>query len=95
MQLQHCSTFQTIMIELNVNGRQYSVEAEPGELLVWVLNEKIGLTKTKFGCGIEMCGACNVLVDGEVTRSCTVKLSDVGDKPIITREGLPEDNLIL
>ena len=83
------------MIELNVNGRQYSVEAEPGELLVWVLNEKIGLTKTKFGCGIEMCGACNVLVDGEVTRSCTVKLSDVGDKPIITREGLPEDNLIL
>ena len=83
------------MIELNVNGQQYSVEAEPGELLVWVINEKIGLTKTKFGCGIELCGACKVLLDGEVARSCQIKVSDVGGKPIITREGLPEDSSII
>lgn len=82
------------MIELHVNGQQHTVEAEPNELLVWVLREKIGLTETKFGCGIEMCGACNVLIDGVVTHSCITKLSEVSDKKIVTREELPEDHLL-
>ncbi|WP_163339430.1 (2Fe-2S)-binding protein [Desulfopila sp. IMCC35008] len=82
------------MIELNVNGQQHTVEAEPDELLVWVLREKIGLTSTKFGCGIEMCGACNVLIDGVVTRSCSTKLSEVSNKLIVTREKVSEDHLL-
>ncbi len=79
------------MIELNVNSRQHTIEAEPREFLVWILREKIGLTKTKFDCGTEVCGACNVLIDGVVTHSCTTKQSEVSNKQIITRKGLPED----
>ena len=80
------------MIKLNINGLNYNVGADPGELLIWVLREKIGFTKTRFGCGIEMCGACNILLDGIVTRSCIVKLSEVAGRPIVTREGLPENH---
>lgn len=81
------------MIELIVNGKEHRVKAELGELLVWVLHEKIGSKKTRFGCGTEMCGACNVLIDGKTTRSCVVKISDVLDKQITTREGLPDDHV--
>ncbi len=80
------------MLTLNVNGDDYQVRADPDELLVWVINEKIGLTSTKFGCGIEMCGACTVLIDGESTRSCITNVSEVIGKTIVTREGLPEDH---
>ena len=79
------------MLTLNINGDDYQVRADPNELLVWVINEKIGLTCTKFGCGIEMCGACTVLIDGEATRSCITDVSEFIGKKIITREGLPED----
>ena len=80
------------MIALHINGKNHQVEAEPNELLVWVIREKIGLTETKFGCGTDMCGACNVLVDGEVTRSCITNLADVTGKKVVTKEGLPEDH---
>ena len=80
------------MVTLNVNGKNYQVSAEPDELLVWVVHEKIGLTRTRFGCGIEMCGACSLLVDGEVTRSCTVHVSEVIGKKLVTKEGLPSDH---
>jgi len=79
------------VIDLNVNGNNYRVNADPGELLVWVIREKVGLTSTRFGCGIEMCGACSLLVDGEVTRSCTVNVSEVIGKKIVTKKGLPTD----
>ncbi len=80
------------MIDLHINGKKHQVEAEPNELLVWVIREKIGLTATKFGCGIEMCGACKVLIDGEITRSCVTNLSEVAGKKIFTKEGLPEEH---
>lgn len=80
------------MVTLHINDKDYSVAAEPDELLVWVINEKVGLTKTKFGCGIEMCGACRVLVDGEIIRSCVTDVKDVIGKEIFTKEGLPDDH---
>lgn len=76
---------------LNVNGRECTVSASPEELLVWVIHEKLGLTRTRFGCGIAMCGACKVLVDGQVVQSCTVKVKNVLGKKITTREVLPEE----
>lgn len=75
---------------INVNGKAISVEAEPDTPLLWVLREQVGLTGTKFGCGIGNCGACSVLVNGVVTRSCTVAISDVAGKSITTIEGLGE-----
>ncbi|MBT8332885.1 MAG: 2Fe-2S iron-sulfur cluster binding domain-containing protein [Desulfobacterales bacterium] len=80
------------MITLNINGENHQVAAEPGELLVWVIREKVGLTGTKFGCGIEMCGACRLLIDGEVKRSCMIDVAEVMGKKIVTLEGLPEDH---
>lgn len=80
------------MITLNINGKNVQVAAEPDELLVWVIREKVGLTKTKFGCGIEMCGACRVLVDGEVRRSCIIDVAEVVGKKIVTLEGLPDNH---
>jgi isoquinoline 1-oxidoreductase alpha subunit len=80
------------MLTLNINGDDYQVRADPDELLVWVINEKIGLTSTKFGCGIEMCSACPVLIYGEAARSCITDVSQVIGKKIVTREGFPEDH---
>lgn len=76
---------------LDVNDNHYEISAEPDELLVWVIHEKLGLTKTRFGCGIAMCGACKVLVDGQVVQSCTIKVRDVQGKKITTREVLPDE----
>jgi isoquinoline 1-oxidoreductase alpha subunit len=77
------------MARLNINGQVHDVEAEPDTPLLWVIREQIGLTGTKYGCGIAQCGACSVHINGEVTRSCSVPLSAVGatDK-ITTIEGL-------
>jgi isoquinoline 1-oxidoreductase alpha subunit len=79
------------MITLHINGNNHQVEADQDELLVWVLHEKLGLTKTRFGCGIEMCGACTVLVDGRPRRSCIIPVAEVIGRKIITREGLTEE----
>ncbi|MFL0672709.1 MAG: (2Fe-2S)-binding protein [Erythrobacter sp.] len=75
-------------ISFKVNGKDVSVEAEADTPLLWVLREDLALTGTKFGCGVAACGACSVHVDGQVTRSCSVPVSEVAGKAITTIEGL-------
>jgi isoquinoline 1-oxidoreductase subunit alpha len=75
-------------IQLSVNGRAHAVDVDPSTPLLWVLRDEIGLTGTKFGCGIAQCGACTVFVAGQPTRSCSLPVSAVGDKPVTTIEGL-------
>jgi len=77
------------MAKLNVNGKVQNVEAEPDTPLLWVLREQLGLTGTKYGCGIAQCGACTVHIDGAATRSCVRPLSTLtGGEKIVTIEGL-------
>jgi len=76
------------MITINVNGKNHEVDVASDVPLLWVIREKLGLTGTKFGCGMSLCGACTVLVDGEATRSCVTPVSDVVGKQIVTIEGL-------
>lgn len=80
------------MAKLNVNGRTLDVEAAPDTPLLWVIREQIGLTGTKYGCGIAQCGACSVHINGELQRSCAILLNSVKttDK-IVTIEGLSAD----
>src|SRR5947207_3397251 len=77
------------MAKLNVNGRMRNVQAEPETPLRWVIREQVGLTGTKYGCGVAQCGACSVHINGEVRRSCSIPLSAIkpGDR-IVTIEGL-------
>ena len=75
-------------IDFNVNGKAVSLKAEPDTPLLWAIREELGLTGTKFGCGIAACGACSVHVNGEITRSCSVPISDVAGKSVTTIEGL-------
>jgi isoquinoline 1-oxidoreductase alpha subunit len=75
-------------VTLLVNGRKHAVEASPETPLLWVLRDGIGLTGTKFGCGMALCGACTVLVDGEAVRSCQLPVADAQGKRITTIEGL-------
>lgn len=79
------------MINLTINGKPQSVDVESDTPLLWVLRDAVGLTGTKFGCGIGVCGACSVLLDGEVTRSCVLPVSAVAGKSITTIEGLSHD----
>ena len=81
------------MLELNVNGRMRTVDVEPEMPLLWVLRDQLDLPGTKYGCGIAVCGACTVHVDGEPTRSCTLPVSAVVGKKIVTIEGLSEKGL--
>jgi isoquinoline 1-oxidoreductase alpha subunit len=76
---------------LNVNGKQVSVDVEPDMPLLWALRDELGLTGTKYGCGIAMCGACTVHIDGEATRSCVLPVSAVAGKKITTIEALSKD----
>ena len=76
------------MVELKVNGRSYQIDAEPDTPLLWAIRENVGLTGTKYGCGIAQCGACTVHVDGEPVRSCTLQVRDAVGKQITTIEGL-------
>lgn len=78
------------MIEFEINGRSVSVDADPDTPLLWAIRDEIGLTGTKFGCGIGMCGACTVHVGGRATRSCITTLSDVEGTNVTTIEGLDE-----
>ncbi|KAA2314688.1 (2Fe-2S)-binding protein [Pseudooceanicola sediminis] len=78
------------MIEFTINGRAVSVDADPQTPLLWAIRDEIGLTGTKFGCGIGMCGACTVHVGGRATRSCITLLGDVAGTEITTIEGLDE-----
>ncbi len=75
-------------IQTSINGKTVALSAEPDTPLLWVIREELGLTGTKFGCGVAACGACTVHVDGEPTRSCSVPVSEVAGKSITTIEGL-------
>jgi len=79
------------MIQLEVNGARHELDIEPETPLLWALLDELGLTGTKFGCGIAQCGACTVHVDGVPTRSCSVTLGDCADKTVVTNEGLGRD----
>src|SRR5438552_13970097 len=80
------------MASLSINGQTHNVEVEPGTPLLWVLRDSLGLTGTKYGCGIAQCGACTVHVDGRATRSCVLPLSAVLNSDITTIEGLSADS---
>lgn len=79
------------MIALTVNGKAHSVDVAPETPLLWVLRDTLGLTGTKFGCGIAQCGACTVLLDGDSIRSCVTPVSAVQGKKVTTIEGLSGD----
>ena len=80
------------MAQLNINGRTYNVDVEPDTPLLWTIREHVGLTGTKYGCGVAQCGACSVHLNGEVVRSCSIPVSAIkaGDR-ITTIEGLAKD----
>ena len=81
------------MIQLNVNGSSHQIDVEPDTPLLWAIREQVGLTGTKYGCGVAQCGACSIHLNGELVRSCTLPVSAVkpGDK-IVTIEGLSRDS---
>jgi aerobic-type carbon monoxide dehydrogenase small subunit (CoxS/CutS family) len=79
------------MITLVVNGKTHALDVEPEAPLLWVLREELGLTGTKFGCGIAQCGACTVQIDGVAQRSCSIGVGAVDGKKITTIEGLAKD----
>ena len=77
------------MAKLNINGQTFDVQTEADTPLLWVIREQIGLTGTKYGCGIAQCGACSVHINGEVMRSCSIRLGDIKESDkIVTIEGL-------
>jgi aerobic-type carbon monoxide dehydrogenase small subunit (CoxS/CutS family) len=80
------------MIAFTVNGNKVQVDAVPDTPLLWVLRDNLGLTGTKFGCGIAQCGACTVHLDGGPIRSCTTPVSEVAGKKVLTIEGLSRNN---
>jgi isoquinoline 1-oxidoreductase alpha subunit len=82
------------MATLNINGKAYQADVDPRTPLLWVLRDTIGLTGTKYGCGIAQCGACTVHVGGVATRSCSLPVSAVGGKPITTIEGLASEGAL-
>ena len=78
-------------VTLTINGTAHDVTADPTTPLLWVLRDVVGLTGTKFGCGIAQCGACTVHLDGAPVRSCSTPLSAVGNRKVTTVEGLSAD----
>jgi isoquinoline 1-oxidoreductase alpha subunit len=79
------------MITLTINAKPFTVEAEPDTPLLFVLRDSLGMTGTKYGCGIGQCGACTILLDGQATRSCQVPVESVGDQKITTIEAIEQD----
>lgn len=80
------------MISLNVNQKVYQVDADPDMPLLWVIRDLLGLTGTKYGCGVAQCGACVVHLNGEAVRSCVTKVSRAEGQKVVTIEGLSENN---
>jgi aerobic-type carbon monoxide dehydrogenase small subunit (CoxS/CutS family) len=78
-------------IRFKLNNKETELVIDPNRILLWVLRDHFGLTGTKYGCGIGFCGACTVLIDNEAVRSCTLAVSDVAGKSVITIEGLAEN----
>ena len=81
------------MIELNINGRATTVDADPSTPLLWALRDNLGLTGTKFGCGVAACGACTVHVDGQPRRACITPISSVTGARITTIEAIEADRV--
>ena len=79
------------MTKLNINGKFVDVDVDPEMPLLWVLRDVLGLTGTKFGCGMALCGACTVHLGGQAVRSCQTPISAVGEQPVTTIEGLSTD----
>jgi isoquinoline 1-oxidoreductase alpha subunit len=82
------------MIRLSINGKNYDVDVEPGTPLLWAIREQVGLTGTKYGCGIAQCGACTVHMDGAPVRSCAIPAEAAAGKKITTIEGLASGNTL-
>ena len=82
------------MTTITVNGKTHEVNVEPDTPLLWVLREQVGLTGTKYGCGIAACGACTVHIDGQAVRSCSMPLASAAGKQITTIEGLAQNNVL-
>jgi isoquinoline 1-oxidoreductase alpha subunit len=80
------------MISLNINQKDYQVDADPDMPLLWAIRDLVGLTGTKFGCGVAQCGACVVHLNGEAVRSCVTKVSRAAGQKITTIEGLSQNN---
>ncbi len=81
------------MTKLNINGKQYDVDLPQDTPLLWVLRDQIGLTGTKFGCGMALCGACTIHVDGEPGRACVTPISSLAGKKITTIEAMEADKV--
>ena len=81
------------MPTLNVNGTNYTVDPDPTTPLLWVLRDILGLTGTKYGCGVEICGACTVMVDGQPEKACHYEVKEAYGRQITTIEGLSADGL--
>ena len=79
-------------MQLSVNGQMYDIDVEPNMPLLWAIREMVGLTGTKYGCGVAQCGACTVYMNGEPVRSCSIPVSAVGGMKIVTVEALSKDN---
>ena len=82
------------MIRLSVNGKTHEIDVEPDTPLLWAIREQVGLTGTKYGCGIAQCGACTVHVDGMAVRSCSYPVSEAQGKQVTTIEGLAENGTL-
>ena len=82
------------MTTFTLNGSERTVDVDPDMPLLWVIRDVVGLTGTKYGCGIAQCGACTVHVDGRPVRSCALPVSALADRPITTIEGLGEDGAL-
>lgn len=80
-----------MQVTLDVNNKQYKIDVDPEMPLLWALRDIIGLTGTKYGCGIEVCGACTVLIDTEAKKACNIKASEMQGRKITTIEGLSPD----
>ena len=79
------------MIEISINGSKRPVDVEPDTPLLWVLRDSLGMTGTKYGCGIAQCGACTVLLDGQAIRSCQLPLDSIGDSLVQTIDAIEDD----
>ena len=81
------------VLKLNINGQTRDVDVDPDTPLLWVLREWVGLTGTKYGCGVAQCGACTVHIDGVATRSCQIPAGSIGAAKVTTIEGLSTDGM--
>ena len=82
------------MVRLNINGKDHDVDVDPNTPLLWAIRENVGLTGTKYGCGIAQCGACTVLMDGKAVRSCSLPVASAQGKDIVTIEGLAQNGTL-